>query len=390
MTLYYTLRRFWFVPQLVERRLSAEGSPVGAGLPADARAVAVGRDRDRDVVEPEGCLGLGLPPPGRAGHDALLRLCLGLVLRGVDPEDLRALLLPAHLLNMEVIKRPRVLHPIQRLHVGCGWPVRRLSRCHRPSLPLVERRDIRGSDQCHTCACNRQASRHSARRPRCEGSLAQQRQTPPPASAAVAASAPAAAASPPSRSLPKLHLRGSLPGSLEQGLDFGRPADDLRRGHFVWWRAQSGRPPRNPQRAVQPVLAAPQGVEGPTLRKALAGCCCSCSSSGNDRLSRLNAALPQPAAQARGPRRVQPVVAQGLAWVHASVVAVRQEAGPGELSGRPRQRSSAVALVGCFKTHSCRLDGGVRRRGLADGLRGIGVIVKVPVTGSVDARLAVG
>ena len=32
----------------------------------------------------------------------------------------------------------------------------------------------------------------------------------------------------------------------------------------------------------------------------------------------------------------------------------------------------------------------MRRRGLADGLRGIGVIVKVPVTGSVDARLAVG
>ena len=95
MTLYYTLRRFWFVPQLVERRLSAEGPAVGAGLPADA--VAVGRDRDRDVVEPEGRPGLALP------HDALLRLCLGLVVRGVDPEDLRALLLPAHLLNLEVI-----------------------------------------------------------------------------------------------------------------------------------------------------------------------------------------------------------------------------------------------------------------------------------------------
>ena len=36
------LGKFWFVPQLVERR-----------LPADARAVAVGRDGDGHVVQPE-------------------------------------------------------------------------------------------------------------------------------------------------------------------------------------------------------------------------------------------------------------------------------------------------------------------------------------------------
>ena len=209
---------------------------------------------------------------------------------------------------------------------------------------------------------------------------------PPPASAAVATSAPAVAASaavakpsdqpaavwrtarclerplaPPPRLFARLALAGAR---LRKACRLY-----LWRGHFVWWRAQSGRP-RNPQHAVQPVLAALQGVEGPTLRKALTSCC-SCSSSGNDRLSRLNAALPQPAAQARGPRRVQPVVAQGLAWVHASVVAVRQEAGPGELSGRAGERSSTVALVGCFK-RSCGVDCGVRRRGLADGLRGIG------------------
>ena len=86
-----------------------------------------------------------------------------------------------------------------------------------------------------------------------------------------------------------LHLRGSLAGSLQEWFHFGRPADDLRRGHLVWRRAQSGRPPLNPQSSVEPVLAAPQGVEGPTLREALAGCCGSCSSSGSDRLSRLNA-----------------------------------------------------------------------------------------------------
>ena len=61
--------------------------------------------------------------PGGAGHDALsralLRLGLGLFLRRVNPEDLRALL-PAHLLNLEVINRPRFLHPIQRLHIRCA------------------------------------------------------------------------------------------------------------------------------------------------------------------------------------------------------------------------------------------------------------------------------
>ena len=76
--------------------------------------------RERSLSEETGIGTLLSPKPGRAGHDALLRLCLGLVLRGVDPEDLRALLLPAHLLNLEVINRSRVLHPIQRLHVRCA------------------------------------------------------------------------------------------------------------------------------------------------------------------------------------------------------------------------------------------------------------------------------
>ena len=93
------------------------------------------------------------------------------------------------------------------------------------------------------------------------------------------------------------------------------------------------RAPGDPQRPVQPVLAAPQGVPGSALREALASCCGSRSSAGDDRLRHLDARLPQPASERRGPRRVQTVVPQGLPWVHATVVAVGQKGGPGELSG---------------------------------------------------------
>ena len=83
MTLYY-LRKFWFVPQLVERRLGPQKPAVRAGLPADAGAVAVGRDRDGSVVQANGCWDLRPGAPGGPGHDplpwALLGLCLGLFL----------------------------------------------------------------------------------------------------------------------------------------------------------------------------------------------------------------------------------------------------------------------------------------------------------------------
>ena len=101
-----------------------------------------------------------------------------------------------------------------------------------------------------------------------------------------------------------LHLRRPLPGSLQQGLHFGGSPDDLRRRHLVGRRRQSRRPPGDPQRAVQPVASAPQDVEGLVLGDASSRSCSARSSSRNDRLSRLNAALPQPAPERRGPRRV--------------------------------------------------------------------------------------
>ena len=48
-----------------------------------------------------------------------------------------------------------------------------------------------------------------------------------------------------------------------------------------------------------------------------------------------------------------------------------------------------MALVGCFKS-SCGVDCGVGARGVADGLRRIGVVVEVEVARRVDARLPVG
>ena len=74
--------------------------------------------------------------------------------------------------------------------------------------------------------------------------------------------------------------------------------------------------------------------------------------------------LPHPSAQARGPRRVQAIVPQTLPRVHAPRIAV---GGPGEFSRRPRKRDSVVAFVG------------LESRGVGDGLRGVGVIIKLEV-----------
>ena len=98
------------------------------------------------------------------------------------------------------------------------------------------------------------------------------------------------------------------PRSLQQGLHFGGSPDDLRGRDLVWRRAEALRAPGDPQRPVQPVLAAPQGVPGSALREALASCCGSRRASGDDRLRRLDARLPQPASERRGPRRVQTVM----------------------------------------------------------------------------------
>ena len=112
-------------------------------------------------------------------------------------------------------------------------------------------------------------------------------------------------------------------------------------------------------------------------------------SARNHRLRRLDAGLSQPASQSRGPGRVQPVVAQGLPGIGAPIVAVGQEGRPGELSGRAREGDAVVAFVGGLE-RSRRIDAGVGQRRLADGLRGVGVIVEVPVTGSVDRSVALG
>ena len=101
MTLYYTLPRFWFVPQLVERRRV----PGGPRSERDCRLM-----RDRSLSEETGIL--RSRPPHLAGHDALLRLRLRLVLGSVNPEDLRALLAP-QLLDLEVVHGARLLHLIQ-------------------------------------------------------------------------------------------------------------------------------------------------------------------------------------------------------------------------------------------------------------------------------------
>ena len=147
-----------------------------------------------------------------------------------------------------------------------------------------------------------------------------------------------------------LHPRSSLPGSLEQGLDFGRPADYLWRRHLVGRQRQSRRPPRNPQCAVQPaMIASAAWMPDSLIRPPRVG----------------------------GLRRFKPSLRR--AWPGSMPpLSESGERGPGKVPGRPGERSSAVALVSCFKS-SCEVDCGVRRRGLADGLRGIGVIVEVEV-----------
>ena len=76
-----------------------------------------------------------------------------------------------------------------------------------------------------------------------------------------------------------------------------------------------------------------------------------------------------------------PSLRRSLTWVHASVVAVRQEAGSGELSGRSWEGDPLVAFVRCPRK---------KPLGVADGLRGIWAVIEIKMAGCVDARLAVG
>ena len=78
--------------------------------------------RERSLSEETG-IGTLLSPKGvsawgcrRLAGQATMRCC-GCVWG--SSSEVRALLLPAQLLNLEVINRSRVLHPIQRLHVSC-------------------------------------------------------------------------------------------------------------------------------------------------------------------------------------------------------------------------------------------------------------------------------
>ena len=179
MTLYYTLRRFWFVPQLVERRLGAEGSPVRAGLPADAGAVAVGRG---SVVEAKGRGDLRPRPPRWAGHNALLRLRLRLVLRSVNPEDLRALLAP-QLLHLEVVHGARLLHLVQGLDIRCaagplGVAVRAAARRRSPSCARPHSAALDRPGRAHQRRASRSNCQATCRRADCpcrrQGSFTEQ------------------------------------------------------------------------------------------------------------------------------------------------------------------------------------------------------------------------
>ena len=121
-----------------------------------------------------------------------------------------------------------------------------------------------------------------------------------------------------------LHLRRPLPRSLQQGLHFAGPSDDLRSRHLVGRRRQSRESPGDAQRAVQPVAAAPQHIHRLVLRDASRRGRSAGGSSGDDRLRGLDAAFAETTSQSRGPGRVQSVVAQGLAGIAA----------PSSLSGR--------------------------------------------------------
>ena len=107
-------------------------------------------------------------------------------------------------------------------------------------------------------------------------------------------------------------LRRPLPRSLQQGLHFAGPSDDLGGRHLVGRRRQSRRAPGDAQRPIQPVAAAPQHVHGLVLRDAPRRGRCAVCGARNHLLRGLDAAFAEPASQSRGPGRVQPVVAQGL------------------------------------------------------------------------------
>ena len=139
--------------------------------------------------------------------------------------------------------------------------------------------------------------------------------------------------------------------------------------------------------AVQPVAAAPQGQHRLVLRDASHRCRRARRASRHDRLCGLNAALPHAASQRRGPGRVARRCA-GPGRDRGCVVAVGQEGRPGELSGA-REGDPIIALVRSLE-RSRRVQRRVGQRRLADGLRGVGVIVKVPMTGSVDRSVALG
>ena len=414
----FTLGSFRFarLTKSVEGRLR-EGAPVAPGLPADA--VAVGAHRDGDLVDAEGrglLPALALAPDG-AGSDLLPRLGLRLALGvRVDPVDLR---LPAQLLREEVVDGPGLLHAVQRLDArGSGGPrgvaVRAAARLgapaehvrgsvdsslDRPSRADHGRRRPRGHQS--PCRCARSAGHrqgalaqggqssarfHGRRRLRSRGRHLRRR------SEAFRCFR--------LRHLLRgealdvlrrlaLHLRRPLPRPLQQGLHFAGPSDDLGGRHLVRWGGRSRWAPGDSERAVQPVAAAPQHVHGLVLRDAPHRCRRARRASRHDRLCGLNAALPHAASQRRGPGRVQPVVAQGLPGIAAPVVAVGQEGWPGELSGGAREGDPIVALVRSLE-RSRRVQRGVGQRRLADGLRGVGVIIEIEVTGSVDRGVALG
>ena len=150
-------------------------------------------------------------------------------------------------------------------------------------------------------------------------------------------------------------------------------------------RRQSRWAPGDAKGPVQPVAATPQGQHRLVLRHAPHRCRRARRTSRHDRLRGLNAALPHAASQRRGPGRVQPVVAQSLPGIGAPVVAVGQERRPRELSGRPREGDSLVALVSGLE-RSRRVQRRVRHRRIAEGLRGVRKIIEIEVARRVDAE----
>ena len=310
-------------------------------------------------------------------------------------EHLRTLLL-AHLLNLEVIDRPGLLHAVQRLNVaGPGGPrgvaVRASARLGTPAHQMRSHVESAfygpgRADESSACSRHRQASRrrtHGSRRR--QGSFAQCRQHP----SAFGRRSRFRRSRRRLRSSREafrcfrlrellgsealdvlgglaLHLRRSLPRSLQHGLHFAGPSDDLRGRHFVRRGGQSRWPPWDSQSPV------PKHIHRLVLRYAPRRRSSACSRAGDHRLRRLDAAFAEPAPQCRGPGRVQPVVAQRLTGIGAPVVAVGQEGRPRELSGRAREGDPIVALVGGLE-RSRRIDARVGQRRLADGLGCVGV-----------------